>query len=521
MSLPITRPHDAARPATAPVLSVEDLRVRYRNGFEALRGIDLSVTPGERVGVVGPSGCGKTTLIRAILGILPPATTVTGRIDLQGQPLLGAPPRRLREVRGLRIGYVAQDPYAACDPLQRVRRHVEEAWTAHRRRPPVGVVATGLSRMGIDDAARRMQEYPHQWSGGMLQRATTLAATVHGPALMLADEPTSALDADLADEAMMLLGGAGSAVILVSHDLALVARHTDRVLVLDRGVVVEQAPATRVMTHPADPVTAALVAASAPTPRRAATATAAGDSAVLDQPVLDQPVVEAPVVEATGLVRAYRGPDHTPLTVLAGVDLTVRPGEVVGIVGPSGSGKSTLLRLVAGLERPDAGTLRLGGRPVWNGRTTASLPRRGYVMPVFQDPVASLDPRWSLWRTVTEPLRLAGEDGPLRRARRRTLAREALARVGLEEVDVDRLPGSLSVGQCQRVAIARALIAHPALLLADEPTASLDVEAAAAAANVLRAAADAGTAVLVVSHDVVRLRSYADRVLTMSDGHLA
>lgn len=512
------------RGAAHPVLSIAGLGVRYRSGFTALDDIDLTIAPGERVGVVGPSGSGKTTLVRAVLGVLPPGSVVTGRIELDGEPLTAAVPRRLRALRGTRIGYVAQDPYAACDPVHRVRHHIAEAWTAHGQRPPADRVVADLTSMGLPDARARIGQFPHQWSGGMLQRATTLAATAHTPLLLLADEPTSALDADLADEALALLRNRGSALVLVSHDLTLVARHTDRVLVLHRGRVVEHAASRAVYAYPNHPVTRALVLASDPPARCGPDGTVAGAlaAAVAGVAGVDaRRAAQLPVVSAHGLTRTYpaRGRDGVPVPAVVSADLRVHPGEVVGIAGRSGSGKSTLLRLVAGLERPDAGTVSLAGAPVWRpGERSPRLPRRGFVMPVFQNPVASLDSRWSLWRTLTEPLVLGGDRLP--RAQRRSLARAALARVGLQELDVDRLPGSLSVGQCQRVAIARALIASPALLIADEPTASLDVEAARVAAGVLREAADRGTAVLVVSHDLARLRSYADRILTMTGGRL-
>jgi peptide/nickel transport system ATP-binding protein len=188
----------------------------------------------------------------------------------------------------------------------------------------------------------------------------------------------------------------------------------------------------------------------------------------------------------------------------------------VGIIGPSGSGKSTLLRLLTGLERPDAGVVLADGITIWDSSATPNLPRKGFAMPIFQDPVGSLDQRWPLWRSITEPLVLTGSS--MNRSERRDRAESALASVGLQDIGVNRLPGSLSVGQCQRVAIVRGLIAGPAVLAADEPTASLDVEAAAVVSDLLRAAADGGAAVVVVSHDEARVRSYADRVVLMRNG---
>lgn len=490
---------------SAPALEVHGLTVTYPNGFRGLSDVELVVPHGGRLGVVGSSGCGKTTLIRTVLGLLPSGTRVEGSVRVDGREVTHLTERELRARRGTEIGYVAQDPYAACDPLHRVERHVAEAWTAHGQRPPEGAVVERLAGVDIPDAHRRAAQYPHQWSGGMLQRATTVAGTAHEPLLTLADEPTSALDAELSDGVLELLRRTCRSMVLVSHDLALVARHTDEVLVLDGGRVVERGPAGTVLGSPEHGTTRLLVAASTPAPRAL--------------PGGRAPAEGLPAVRLTGVGRTY-GSGGSVVAAVRGADLDVHAGEVVGVVGRSGSGKSTLLRLAAGLEPPDGGRVQLAGTDPWPGknRRRAVRPRRGWVMPVFQDPVASLDRRWPLWRTVTEPLVVAGTR--MSRAERRRRTAYALARVGLAEIDVDRLPATLSVGQCQRVAVVRALIARPALVVADEPTASLDVDAAAAVAALLREAADDGAAVLVVSHDEPRLVSYADRLVRMTDGEL-
>ncbi|MBP2369013.1 ABC transporter ATP-binding protein [Pseudonocardia parietis] len=470
---------------TAPALSVRDLTVTYADGYTALDGVDLEVPAGERWAVVGRSGSGKTTLVRAVLGLLPPGTTVTGSIRLDGRELLGLPEPQLRELRGRAIGYVPQDPYAACDPLRTVGHHVAEAWWTHRLTPPPGRIAADLGGVGIDDAARRAAGHPHTWSGGMLQRATIVAGTAHSPPLTLADEPSSALDAELADDVLRLVRERSGALLLVSHDLTLVARHADHVLVLADGRVAERGPAATLLSAPCAPSTHELLDAHAPALRRTSTGTPG--------PIL---------LRARDLVRRYGD-----VTAVDGASVTLRAGEVLGVVGRSGSGKSTLARLLAGMERPDAGSVVIGD----GGRS-----RPGFVMPVFQDPVASLDRRWPLWRTLTEPLRARGER--VRRADARQAAASMLARVGLAGIDPDRRPATLSVGQAQRVAIARALAARPGLLVADEPTASLDVVTAAAITTLLRELADNGTALVVVTHDRQRIAGYADRLLTMSDG---
>lgn len=492
---------------SGPALVVDDLSVTYPGGHQGLSRVGFQVARGESLGVVGASGSGKTTLLRAILGLLPHGSVVSGRLEVDGHDLLALKEPALRSLRGRTIGYVAQDPFAACDPLRRVRHHVSEAWTAHGSSPRADEIDTGFERVGIADPSWRSRQYPHQWSGGMLQRATTLAATVHDPVLTLADEPTSALDTELADGALDLLRSTCSALVLVTHDLALASRHTDHVVVFDAGTIVERGRSRSVLMNPTVTVTKQLVAAAAPAPRQSS------------QRVRGSGVV----VQAESISKRYAPGRGTDIVAVAPTSLDLHAGQVVGIVGPSGSGKSTLLRLLAGMERPDSGNLVVEGRTVWGSSSTPRsstprMPRKGFVMPVFQDPVGSLDPRWPLWRTITEPIVLTR--GRLTRADRRERAAEQLAHVGLHDIDVDRLPGSLSVGQCQRVAIVRALIAGPGLIAADEPTASLDVQAAEGVSDLLRLAADKGAAVVVVSHDEVRLRSYADRILRMRQGAL-
>jgi peptide/nickel transport system ATP-binding protein len=246
----------------APVLAISDLRVTYRNGATAVRDISLAIQEEECLALVGESGCGKTTVALSILGLLPSRTRVTGSILVGSTEIVGASDRVIRSLRGMQIGYVAQDPYAACDPLRSIKHHVEEGWTAKGMRPPNGAVASRLTSLGIESAERRALGRPHQWSGGMLQRATIAAANVHRPALTVADEPTSALDADRSDGVLTALREASNALLLVSHDLTLVARHADRVAVMYHGRIVETGPSSDVLESAKHPYTQALVAAS-------------------------------------------------------------------------------------------------------------------------------------------------------------------------------------------------------------------------------------------------------------------
>ncbi|PRZ40487.1 peptide/nickel transport system ATP-binding protein [Antricoccus suffuscus] len=482
--------------SSSTVLDIRNLTVTYPNGFQAVRGIDLQVEDGESVAIVGESGCGKTTCIRAVLGLLGPRTTITGVLGLQGTDLNGMTAKTRRPYLGPQIGYVAQDPYSACDPLRTVGHHVAEPWRMHGIDLPRGEVARRLEHVGIPDADRRSRQYPHQWSGGMLQRATIVASTALDPILTLADEPTSALDADLADGVMHVLRERSRSLLFVTHDLALAAAHADRIVVIDRGTIIETGPSAAVVAAPAHERTRSLLEAS-----KYGGHHLRGESLRTDHPV----------VRGEGLMKSYRthGSEHRAVDRIS---IDIAEGEIVGIAGPSGSGKSTLLRLIAGTERPDAGQIRYGA-------AGEDSPRPGTIMPIFQDPVGSLDQRWPLWRSITEPLTADRRSRP-RRAERKSLAREALDDVGLSAIPVTAHPSQLSVGQCQRVAIARAVVASPALVVADEPTASLDATTATEIINVLSQVSARGTAIVLVSHDLRLLEAIAGRVLTVHDGRL-
>lgn len=572
---------------TEPILIYEDVSIIYTTGAHATRGVTFALAPGECLALVGESGCGKTTLARAALGLLPAGTRVTGSIRLHGTELVGAAPALLRRLRGRQVGLVAQDPFEACNPLDRVARHVAEAWSAHGLRPPRQMIADRLAALGIVNAAARMTRYPHQWSGGMLQRATITAAAGHQPPLIIADEPTSALDAELADTTLTALRQTGAAILLVSHDIGVVTRHADRVAVVYAGRIVEIADAQRVLQRPRHPYTVALLhaipqpeaglpeallgtppdltqaiagCAFAPRCRHAETAchTTApalihgvacpvvaphghrGDPLALSanwpmttsaDPVrhVPLPVTDCPpptvhrrdhsVAEARAVAKVYdRGAKAVQAVVQA--SLQVQSGEIVGIGGPSGCGKSTFLRMLATIEAPSAGAVYLNGQCIATGQTqriTHKLARSGYVMPIFQDPVGSLDRRWPIWRTLTEPLTAQRY---LAARRRRAIAAERLSAVGLAHIDLDARPNELSVGQCQRIAIARALLARPALIVADEPTSALDASVSAAILHLLADIAAAGTAIVIVSHDQAMLQVLCHRVLTMQQGVL-
>jgi peptide/nickel transport system ATP-binding protein len=477
---------------TNPVLRYEGVTITYPNGFCAAREVSLSIAPGECLALVGESGCGKTTLARAALGLLPAETRINGVIRLGETEIIGASPATLRNLRGRAAGFVAQDPFSACNPLARVAGHVAEAWRAHGLPPPRGKIIHQLEALGINDAGDRIEQYPHEWSGGMLQRATIAAATAHQPPLIIADEPTSALDADHTQAVLELLRSLNTALLLISHDLNLVAQYADRIAVCQNGHIVESGATGEILRQPRHPYTMRLLNSSP------------------QSMVISSTVSGEVILEATGITKTYRRSGHS-IRAVNGVNLRVRQGEIVGICGPSGCGKSTLLRLLGKMEPPTKGRVLPGGKPAARG---------GFVMPIFQDPISSLDPRWAIWRTLTEPLMAKHRRPKPMRQERLGIARERLASVGLAEIDLEARPAELSVGQCQRIAIARALLAEPSLIVADEPTSALDAIIAGEILRRLAEAAAAGTAIVLVSHDRRILNAMCHRVLTMREGIL-
>ncbi len=445
------------------LLDVQDLTVAYGADTVVDR-VSFAIGPGECVALVGASGSGKTTIARVLTGMHDTSARVAGRAMFDGTDLVTADGSHWRALRGAGIGYVAQDPFAACDPLRQVQDHVAEAWRARGLRVDQTTILDRLSAVGIAEPGRQSRLAPHCWSGGMLQRASIAAASAHRPPLIVADEPTSALDTDRADGVLSTLRDSGSAILLISHDLGLVRRHADRIAVLDNGRIVETCAANR-LDGAGHPATRALLRSQ-------------------DVAVPNRRSPGHTLLSARDVTRSY-GPDRPALHP---VSVEIGKGAAVGVIGPSGAGKSTLLRLLAGIETPDSGAID----------RHPDLSRPGAIMPIFQNASASLDARWPVWRSVTEP---AAARRRLPRKVRRELAREMLARVGLDGIDPDARPQELSTGQCQRVAIARALSAEPLLLVADEPTSALDTLSRRRIADLLLEALEQGIGVIVATHD--------------------
>lgn len=466
-----------------PVLECRGLTITYPTGETPIRHVSFQVHHGECFALVGGSGAGKSTIAKALIGLHRHSTLITGKMHLNGRDMMTADKRTWQRVRGQQIGFIAQNPWAACDPLRPVRDHVAEAWRCHNRVQDWHDIAQRLEKLGVDKAATRMAHYPHTWSGGMLQRASITAAAALDCPLIIADEPTSALDASRAQSVIDALRALGRAVVLISHDIKLVLCNADRIGVLHQGQLVETGTPDRLRRTPEHPETRRLLDTLSPLPSRSFSPTT------------------GPLLQISNVSVCY---DKGRVQALEDASLNISAGEIVGLQGPSGCGKSTLLRLVMGLEKPSSGQVT----------RAQALTAAAAIQPVFQDPISSLVPHWPVWRSVAEPL-TAPHRSSLPHKDLKSYAISALMSVGLEKIDPEARPGELSVGQCQRAALARAMITRPALIAADEPTSALDSPSTHRISLLLRNAADAGTAVLIVSHDQELLTRLSDRVISL------
>ncbi|GAA1501257.1 hypothetical protein GCM10009827_009900 [Dactylosporangium maewongense] len=520
-----SRPPRPAGPATAVgastvdddvVLAIRDLRVRFGDGPPAVDGLDLTVHRGQVLGIVGESGSGKSVTVLAALGLLPAAATVSGSVVLGGTQVIGAAPRDLRRLRGNVASVVFQDSLSALTPVYRIGDQLAEAITAHRdvSRTEARRRAVELLRLvGIPSPELRARTFPDELSGGMRQRVMIAMAIANDPDVILADEPTTALDVTVQAQVLRVLQdvreATGAALVLVSHDLGVVAGMADTVAVMRGGRIVEQAPVRQLYGRPADPYTRDLLDAQ---PR-------------LDAFKPPRPIAAPPVLRVTGLRRTFGvhkgrvfrrrvGSVHA----VDGVDLTVHAGQTHAVVGESGSGKSTTLLEILGLRPPEGGTIELFGRTVSSGLTAADQAElRSRMQLVFQDPFASLDPRLPVGDVVAEPLLAQGRPAPAARAR----VAEVLRLVGLDPALARRFPHEFSGGQRQRVAIARAISVAPDLLVLDEPVSSLDVTVQAAILALLgRLQTDLGLAYLFVTHDLAVVAQIADVVSVMYLGRV-
>jgi len=487
----------------------------------AVAGLDLDIPAGACVAIVGESGSGKTLTARSLVGLLPrTATWSADRFEIAGRDVRGLGRRDWRRIRGRTVGFVLQDALVSLDPLRTLGAEVAETIITHRlarRGEAQDQVVALLGSVGIPDPAVRAGQYPHQLSGGLRQRGLIAAGLAGRPALLVADEPTTALDVTVQAQVLDLLAAekaAGLTQLLISHDLAVVARIADHVLVMRHGTVVEEGPTAALLSSPAHPYTQELLrAVPSAASRGHRLGSRTGDRTPLERP---EPDTSRTVVVAENLVKTYRDGRRSRVAV-DGVSLSVAAGETVGIVGESGSGKTTVARIVLGLVTPDAGEVILAGHR-WSGIGEAQRRRlRHEVQLIAQDPLGSFDPRYTVGQIIGESLDAARIQGAERRAR----VFEVLDQVRLGPQFLDRHPRSLSGGQRQRVSIARALAPRPQLLVADEPVSALDVSVQADILDLLGdLQAETGTAILFISHDLGVVNHLADRVLVMTGGRV-
>ncbi len=573
--------------AGANVLRVEELHVSFpspRGPLPAVSGVDLTVGSRETVALVGESGCGKTMTALAVLGLTPPEATVTGRIMFEGQDVRSLPPRQLRHLRGAGISMVFQEPVSSLNPVFPIGEQVGDVIRAHNRSVSKHAARDRavelLERVGIPDAGRRADEYPHQWSGGMCQRAVIAMAVANRPRLVIADEPTTALDVTVQARILRVLREAqadtAAAVLLITHDLGVVAEMADRVVVMYAGRVVEEAGVLQLYRNPRHPYTRGLLASL---PRVDAVArltsipgqppqlhavppgcpfhprcdTSAGrarcaeevpplldaglarrsachfheELAALPPPASPRPAAHgssAPAPDEEPILRLDDVVVHFPIRskvfgrvvgqvrAVDGVSLNMRRGETVGLVGESGCGKSTTAYAIMRLHDATRGRILFKGQDL-SGISGRHLRRiRRGIQMVFQDPQASLNPKMTVGSSITEPLAIHGF------SRKQATARlhELLEMVGLDRSHADRYPHQFSGGQLQRVGIARALALEPQVLVLDEPVSALDVSIQAQVLNLLAdLRAELGLTYLFISHDLSVVRQVADRVAVM------
>ncbi|MFN9491351.1 MAG: dipeptide ABC transporter ATP-binding protein [Betaproteobacteria bacterium] len=522
-----------------PLLAVHDLCVEFatRKGpVTAVRAVNLQVAKGETLGIVGESGSGKSVTSYAVMRILDRAgRIVSGAINFSGMRLHDADEAMMSDLRGREISMIFQNPRAALNPIRPVGKQIEDvlirhAQATHDQAKPKAIEA--LEKVRIRDAARRYHAYPFELSGGMCQRVVIAIALACRPQLLIADEPTTGLDVTTQKAVMELVSeltlSEGMSTLLITHDLGLAGEYCDRIVVMEKGEVVEQQDTAGLFTAPAHPYTRRLIRS---TPHSAATIRDLLPEDLKTPPLLASAISEEPLLEVTDLVKVFeaqtpflqrlRGKREAGYRAVDGIGFSIARGESVGLVGESGCGKSTTSAMVMRLLDATSGSIRFKGQELTavSAADFARSPLRRELQMVFQDPHESLNPRATAAQSIADPLRrLEGlSDGAAIRARVETLA----AQVGLPPELLDRLPHQLSGGQKARVGIARAIATRPELLILDEPTAALDVSVQAVVLNLLAdLKAQFGMSYLFVSHDLEVVRLLCDRVIVMRAGHI-
>jgi peptide/nickel transport system ATP-binding protein len=511
------------------VVQIEDLSVSFSTdagAVKAVDGVSLTVAPGEVLAIVGESGSGMTVTAKTILGLLPETATASGAVILRSRDgateadVISIDKRRLRQVRGTDVAMVFQEPSTALNPVYPVGWQIAEGLRAHGRLSRKEARAKAieiLDRVGIPEPEKRVKYYPHQFSGGQKQRIVIAMALVLNPGLIVADEPTTALDVTVQAEILDLLRRCrdefGAAIVLITHNMGVVADLADRVAVMYQGKLVEQAEVRTLFAAPQAEYTRKLLAA---VPKIGQGLAATQDRAIARA---ERPLA-APVVQARDLRIQYPGRLGRPgFVAVDGVSFDIRPGEVLGLVGESGSGKTTIGRAIAGLNRVSGGSLQVLGLEMNGVRERQFRKVRSDLGFVFQDPASSFNPLLTVAECVAEPLVVHGRASSAAEARRRV--DELLEAVQLPRAYGDRYPHELSGGQRQRASLARALALEPTLLIADEPTSALDVSVQA---RVLELFAELqrefGFASLFISHDLAVVDLLADRIAVLHRGKL-
>jgi peptide/nickel transport system ATP-binding protein len=503
--------------AAGQAVTISDLDVIFATDggtVHAVAGVSLDVRPGEVLAVVGESGSGKTVTARAILGLLPETAIATGAVVLAGENVIGLGRRRLQRLRGAAAAMIFQEPSSVLNPVYTVGWQIAEGLRAHggytraaARRRAVEMLAL----VGIPDPEHRVRDYPHQFSGGQKQRIVIAMALALDPAVIIADEPTTALDvtvqAEILDLLRRLRDDFGTAIVLITHNMGVVADLADRVAVMYQGELIETAPVRELFAHPREQYTRDLLAA---VPRL---------EIFEREPAAIAP--QGPIVEARGLVIEYPGRfGGAGFRAVDGVDFTIQPGEVLGLVGESGSGKTTIGRAIGGLTRVSGGSLQVLGVELNGGRYGRFRQQRSRLGFVFQDPATSFNPLLTIAECIGEPLVVHGRAASAAAARDKI--DELLEAVQLPAAYGDRYPHELSGGQRQRASLARAIALDPELLIADEPTSALDVSVQARVLELFAELQERfGFAALFITHDLAVVDQLAHRIAVLHHGRIA
>ncbi|MGV3549272.1 dipeptide ABC transporter ATP-binding protein [Rhizobium sp.] len=490
------------------VFSVHDLHVRF-GGVEAAKGVSFAVEAGKTLAIVGESGSGKSASLLGATGLLPASAAVEGRVLHRGRQILGLPDRKLRGIRGAEIGFVFQDPLSNLHPLKTIAEQIGEAIAVHRRigsREKQARVLALLDKVGIANPQARLGDYPRHLSGGMRQRVMIAIAIALDPSLIIADEPTTALDvtvqAAILDLLKRLQADHGTALIFVSHDLAVVSDIADDVVVMRHGLVVEKAAAAEIYRRPRHDYTRELLGAARLGGPKAFAASSTRKAS-------------RPLLAVCDIARSFGASRR----VLDGVSFTIGEREILGLVGESGSGKTTMGRMIAGLDQPDAGVISLRGQDyAQRGAAAPQGDLRKSIQVIFQDPYASLNPRRRIEAILADPFIIHGATD---RSELREKVERLLSDVELPREVLDRLPSQLSGGQRQRVAIARAIALKPSLIVADEPVSALDITTQAKVIRLLGRLRDKlGVSFLFISHDLGVVGELCDRVIVLDKGKI-